>query len=38
LGIEISEEYAAIANARIAHWQGRIEADRGKRTQMEFSL
>jgi len=38
LGVEISEEYAAIANARIAYWQERIEADREKRSQMEMEL
>ena len=38
LGIEISEEYAAIANARIAYWQEQIEADRLGRAQMEMDI
>ena len=38
LGIEISEEYAEIANARIAYWQERLEADRQERAQMEMVM
>jgi len=30
LGIEISEEYAEIARARIAYWQGRVEDERAQ--------
>jgi len=35
MGIEISEEYAEIANARIAYWQGQVEAEQA---QMELGL
>lgn len=38
LGIEISQEYAEIANARIAYWQEQAEAARQKRTQLEMAL
>nr|MBC8445852.1 site-specific DNA-methyltransferase [Chloroflexota bacterium] len=38
LGIEISEEYAEIARARIAYWQGQVEADRLGRAQMEMDI
>ena len=38
LGIEISEEYAEIARARIVYWQERIEADRQKRVQLKMMI
>ena len=38
IGIEISEEYAEIANARIAYWQEQIEADCQKQAQLEMGI
>ena len=38
LGIEISEEYAEIARARIAYWQEQVEADRQKQVQLEMEV
>jgi len=35
LGIEISEEYAEIARARIAYWQKQVEAGQA---QLEMTL
>lgn len=38
LGIEISEEYAEIARARITYWEEQVEADHQKRAQLEMGL